>query len=77
MYPGHVDPLQVTVQKVETMLRKTDVNTAIVPDNIHPLVLMMCAQELAHPLYQIFVQSLQEGSLPDAWKKLCSGEKTL
>ena len=68
-YPGHIDPLDITVQKVETMLRETDVNTAMGPDNIHPKVLKMCAQELAHPLYQIFVQSLQEGSLPDAWKK--------
>ena len=38
------------------------------PDNLHPKVLIECADTLAQPLFEIFRESLDEGILPDVWK---------
>ena len=38
------------------------------PDNLHPKVLIECADTLAQPLFEIFRESLDEGILPEVWK---------
>ena len=68
-HDGHINPVQFTVKDVERILRDTDTNTAMGPDNIHPMVLKTCAQQLAYPLHTIFTRSLLEGEVPMAWKK--------
>src|SRR5450755_4188078 len=37
-------------------------------DEIHPHMLKKCANSMCSPLYLIFLKSLQEGKVPDAWK---------
>ena len=39
------------------------------PDEIHPRVLKECAENLYFPLYCVMRQSLDQGKLPDIWKK--------
>ena len=37
-------------------------------DDIHPMVLIECADVLCGPLYKIYAKSLDEGELPHDWK---------
>ena len=69
VHDGNMPPLQLTVGELKALLRNTDGNTAMGPDGLHPLVLKNCADALAEPIHAIFTRSLEEGSLPDAWKK--------
>ena len=39
------------------------------PDEISPWVLKECAEELCKPIFMIFINSLQQGKLPNIWKK--------
>ena len=41
---------------------------ALGPDNLHPKVLIECADVLAKPLYEICRESLDSGNLPEIWK---------
>ena len=68
-FEGQIVQPQITIGEVETLLNSTDVNTAAGPDNIHSMVLRMCAQELSYPLYVKFSRSLREGMIPALWKQ--------
>ena len=39
------------------------------PDGIHPRILKEAANQLAHPLRQLFHESLSTGILPNCWKE--------
>ena len=69
VHDGHIDPVNVSVEGVESRLLSLDSNTAMGPDGIHPLVLKNCAKHLARPLSTIFKRSLGEGLVPKAWKR--------
>ena len=58
----------VTQESVLNMLLDIDGNTAMGPDEIHPLLLKNCATQLAYPLTLIFNRSLRDGALPSDWK---------
>ena len=45
-----------------------DANSAMGQDGLHPQLLKLCAATLATPLFRIYRQSLQETTLPLAWK---------
>ena len=49
-------------------LKKLNVNKSPGPDGLHPKVLSELAHELAEPLTIIFTKSLQQETLPQAWK---------
>ena len=68
-HQGYINDMQVTIDTVEALLQNIDVNTAMGPDGIHPMVLKMCAHSLAYPLHIICTRSLEEGAIPLAWKK--------
>ena len=55
------------VENVHDVLLGLDVNTSMGPDDIHPQVLRVCAQQLAVPLTIIFNKSLAAGLLPSLW----------
>jgi hypothetical protein len=37
-------------------------------DQLHPMILKLCADSLMHPLHQLFTASLSDGILPSQWK---------
>ena len=39
------------------------------PDSVHPNLLKNCASSLAHPLFLLYTQSLNSGTIPEEWKK--------
>ena len=61
--------IEITTDAVRTALQGLDGNSAMGPDNIHPLFLKSCSSELAYPLCIIFKRSLCEGVVPDVWKE--------
>ena len=68
-FTGSMPEIQITVEEVANLLKDIDGNTAMGPDGLHPLVLKNCADALAKPMHTIFTRSLEEGQLPNAWKK--------
>ena len=69
VFDGQIPDLQFTVADVQALLGCIDGNSAMGPDEIHPLVLKQCAVTLARPLHVIFQRALNEGSVPKAWKQ--------
>ena len=45
-----------------------DLNAAMGPDGIHPILLKYCCQSLVYSLFNIFSKSLDQGVVPAAWK---------
>ena len=45
-------------------------NKAPGPDNLHPQVLMHCAESLTKPLFLLFTQSLTTSVLPSDWRRV-------
>jgi len=68
VYEGRMGDVLVSVSKVKEVLMKLDVNSAIGPDEIHPMLLKSCAEQISVPLSLIFNMSLRSGVLPDCWK---------
>ena len=82
--PDHPDPLYVpdsmsqhnqflkhitvTEEDVLTLLKKIDPYKSPGDDNIHPMILKQCAEELCGPLTKFFNLSISMGVTPDAWK---------
>ena len=61
-------PLTISQDDVKTLLSNIDGNSAMGPDEIHPLVLKNCADVISYPMHIIFSRSLSEGIVPKAWK---------
>lgn len=53
---------------IRHILRELDTNKAVGVDGIPPIVLKMCANELAPTLCKIFSLSYEQGVFPEAWK---------
>ena len=56
--------ITITQESVLKVLLDIDGNSAMGPDEIHPLLLKKCPEQLAYPLTIIFNRSLQDGALP-------------
>ena len=69
VFRGHIEPISISVDDVMAQLLALDTNSAMGPDGIHPAVLKNCAPSLAYPLSIIFNRSLEEGKVPQAWKR--------
>ena len=65
---SRMPPITLHIQTVLDILLALDVNSAAGADELHPMLLKTCAQQLAYPLYNIFRLSLSESSLPREWK---------
>jgi len=60
--------ITITKDAIVNKLEALDTEKAIGPDNIAAHILKNCAVELSKPLELLFNKSLQDGSLPQAWK---------
>ena len=70
-FPGQMCPTNLELQDVLSVLKSLDSNSAAGLDGVHPCLLKSCAAQLAYPLYQIFILSLRECSLPLEWTHSC------
>ena len=59
----------VTTDAVEEILLSLNVNKAAGPDGVENRVLRECAEERAPKLQQIFRKSIDDGEVPEQWKK--------
>ena len=66
---GNMPDVEISREKVLTVLDSLDPTGAAGPDAVHPKLLRSCAGELAGPLQFLFVKSLLEGVVPDAWRE--------
>lgn len=64
-----LDRIDVSTDDVLQILLSLDGGSAMGPDALHPALLKACARELAYPLCVIFRLSLEQGTLPQIWKK--------
>lgn len=63
-----LNPPQFSPEDVNKKLKKIDTAKGVGPDNVHPLYLVRCADELTLPLCMLFNRSMQTGMFPDTWK---------
>jgi hypothetical protein len=61
--------IQITVKDVYTELAKLDTKKAIGPDNISPIFLRECSQELKTSICELINKSLSKGVVPLEWLK--------
>lgn len=61
--------VEFSVADVREILSGLRRNKSSGPDEIHPIILKECSNELALPFYIVFRQSLDEGCLPNGWKE--------
>lgn len=64
-----LDEIKVTEEHVQEELQSLNEEKAPGPDDMSPYLLKKCAKQLAYPLMLIFVKSLEEGQLPEQWKR--------
>ena len=50
-------------------LNELDASKTCGPYKCYPNILKECATELYMPLYKLFSKSIQEGTVPEDWKK--------
>ncbi|XP_069139173.1 uncharacterized protein [Argopecten irradians] len=68
-YAEPLETITVTVTQVEKAINKINPNKSPGPDNIHSMLLAKTVNEIKSVLTIIFNKSIQEGTLPDPWKK--------
>lgn len=68
-YQSPLENVPITEQIVEQAVLKINSNKSPGPDNIHPNLIVKTIKELKRPLTLIYRKSLQEGTLPNQWKK--------
>ena len=61
--------IEIKEEEIQQMLEKLQPRKAPGPDGIPPGILSAAAKQLARPLATLFKQTLDEGKLPDEWKK--------
>ena len=57
-----------SISDFETQLRSLKVDSAMGPDNPHPMLLRECSQTLANPFYLLFKSSVTSEVVPKLWK---------
>jgi len=68
-----IDHIDLTEEEVYQGLIELDPTKAKGCDQLHPMILKLCADSLMHPLHQLFTASLNNGIIPMEWKihKIC------
>ena len=64
-----LDDITLVPESILKQLSELNVSKACGSDNCHPNLLKECATELYMPLYKCFSKSIQEGTVPEDWKK--------
>ncbi len=57
----------VTTLRIQLLLSELNIRKSAGPDNIHPYILNKCSNSICTPLTLIFIKSINEGTIPDAW----------
>ena len=65
---SEISDIAFTVEDVKLQLESLKCDSAMGPDNLHPILLKRCASVLAPAFYIIFRSSLDYGMVPDLWK---------
>ena len=65
----NISTVKLTVAEIELLLKNLNTDSAMGPDNLHPILLQRCASSLAYPLYILFNKSLSSGIVPEIWKQ--------
>ena len=60
--------MEISYNKVLSVLQQLDESSSPGPDGIHPIFLKRCAVLVAEPLAIIFRKTLSSGTLPTEWK---------
>eukprot|EP00745_Piridium_sociabile_P029683 TRINITY_DN4896_c5_g2_i1.p1 TRINITY_DN4896_c5_g2~~TRINITY_DN4896_c5_g2_i1.p1 ORF type:complete len:403 (-),score=94.76 TRINITY_DN4896_c5_g2_i1:230-1438(-) len=68
-YDSELTSFIITIEAVKKHLKGLKTGTAPGPDGIPPLLLTETAEELAQPVTIIFKKSLEEGRIPEDWRK--------
>ena len=58
----------ITEREVMNVLKSLDCSKSTGPDNVSPIVLKECCQELSGPLCALFNKSLSRGFMPLSWR---------
>ena len=66
---GGLDTITITKDDVFELLKNVNTTKSAGDDGIHPRILYECADELVTPIHMIFEYSLNNGTVPDAWKE--------
>ena len=66
-----MDKIEISEEGVKKQLMNLNPHKASGPDGLPAYVLKECAQELAPYLTLIFRKSLQEGDVPEDWRRAC------
>jgi len=63
------EKLIITEENIEKLLQELDTNKSPGPDDIHPYMLKSLATCLKKPLLMIFQSSIDNGTVPQQWKR--------
>ena len=63
-----LEDIEFSISDVHKIISGLKESSSPGPDGIHPKLLIECADNLAKPLYYLFRDSLDSGSIPDIWK---------
>ena len=64
-----LENIDFSVNDVRMKLNHLKENSSRGPDNLHPKLLTRCSDILAAPIFLIMKKSLEEGIVPQAWRK--------
>ena len=66
---AELNKVQISAEIVEKKIKKLKTHSAPGPDGIHATLLKKCSKEISEPLSEIFQKSMEEGKLPDDFKR--------
>ena len=65
----HLEQVEITPEKVKKKLNNLKTSKSPGIDNIHPLLLKECSEELCGIITKLFNQSFLNGSVPEMWRR--------
>ena len=64
-----MDKININEDLIFNKSKQLDLHKAWVPDDLHPKLIRECSSEICYPLKMIFKKSLNDGEIPQDWKK--------
>jgi hypothetical protein len=68
-YSATLQNVSFTEDDVKEKLLQLNISKSAGPDGLHPMLLRECADVLCKPLYILMRESLDQGTVPKAWKE--------
>ena len=65
----NVEGVEITLERVRAVLRKLRADKSPGVDEVSPRLLMHIQEEICSPLCSLFLKSLEEGCVPEDWKR--------